>query len=60
MRAARPSSSLTKEKKEAPFVFAPIGEFVFNKDAEASVKIHTEGTKGFVVADEVRWIWLGE
>ncbi len=49
-----------KKKKEAPFAFAPIGEFVFNKDAEASVKIHTEGTKGYVVADEVRWIWLGE
>ena len=49
-----------KKKKAAPFAFAPIGEFVFNKDAEASVKIHTEGTKGFVVADEVRWIYLGE
>ncbi len=49
-----------KKKKDAPFAFAPIGDFVFSKDADASVTIHTEGTQGFVVADEVRWIWLGE
>lgn len=49
-----------RKPKAAPFAFVPLGEFVFDKDTEASVKIHTEGTKGFVVADEVRWIWLGE
>lgn len=49
-----------KKPKAAPFAFVPLGDFVFKKDADASVKIHTEGTKGFVMADEVRWIWLGE
>jgi FAD dependent oxidoreductase/PKD domain len=51
---------VNQRKKAAPFAFAPLGEFTFEKDREASVTIHTEGTKGFVVADEVRWIWLGQ
>jgi hypothetical protein len=46
--------------KEAPFVFAPIGEFEFEKGGEAVITIRNRGTDGYVLADEARWIFLGE
>ena len=49
-----------KKPKTAPFAFVPLGDYEFKKDQPATVQIGTEGTKGFVMADEVRWIWLGE
>lgn len=42
--------------KDKPFAFVPLGTFEFKKGQPARVIINTTGTKGYVVADAVRWI----
>ncbi len=51
--------TIDQRKKPTPFAFMPIGEFRFEKGKPAVVKVSSEGVKGYVAIDTVRWIWLG-
>jgi hypothetical protein len=59
--AAGADTVLVNERERGtPFAFRPLGEFRFEAGAPAEVFITTEGVKGRVTIDEVRWLWLGE
>jgi autotransporter-associated beta strand protein len=51
--------TIDQRKAEGPFVFKPVGEFTFNANESAEVEIRTDGTRGDVVVDAVKWVWLG-
>jgi hypothetical protein len=50
--------TLNQRKKEAPFAFVPLGDFVFDSDRPAKVTVSNRGTDGYVVVDAVRLIPL--
>ena len=50
--------TLNEREKTTPFSFAPLGEFDL-PEGTVDLKVSNAGTNGVVVADEVRWIWLG-
>lgn len=49
-----------QKKKNAPFAFAPIGEYRFEANAPASVTFSNQGADGAIMVDTVRFIWIGE
>lgn len=49
-----------KKPKPAPYAFQPLGEYTFQKGEKVQVEISNAGTDGYVVADDVRFIWKGD
>ena len=62
IRHAGGNARLTVNEREetTPFALVPIGEFRFNAGDAGFVEITNGGTDGLVMADGVRWVWLGE
>lgn len=51
--------TINERERGTPFAFRPLGEYRFESGKPAEVFITTEGVKGRVTIDEVRWLWLG-
>lgn len=50
---------IDQRKKDSPYAFVPIGEFVFSADKPTTLGIDTKDTDGDVAIEAVRWIWMG-
>jgi hypothetical protein len=50
---------ISQKRSETPFVFKPVGVFTFDGKGKAEVVISTAGTSGHVMADAVKWVWIG-
>lgn len=51
--------TLDQSKASTLFVYKPLGEYEFKAGESGWVEISNAGTKGQVVVDAVKWIWLG-
>ncbi len=50
------NTTVDQSVRTKPFAFVPLGSFRFTKGENATVTIGTKDTKGYVIADAVRWI----
>jgi hypothetical protein len=50
---------ISQKRSQTPFVFKPVGVFTFDGSGKAEVEIRTAGTSGHVMADAVKWVWIG-
>ena len=51
---------INQRERKTPFPFVPLGEFHLDVGKGNYVEIRNDDTDGYVIADAVRWIWVGE